>query len=75
MIYLKIKEVAEAKGMSQGKLSRAADVDPKTLRDIFRDPGRSITTETLNRLAGALGVDARELIDYVPDDNKKEALP
>ena len=67
MIRLKIKEVAAEKKISQGKLSRIADVDIKTVRSILRDPSKSITTEILNRLAGALEVDARELIDYTPD--------
>lgn len=66
MIRLKVKEVAEAKGMSQSRLSRKSDVDLKTVREVLRDPYRSITTVTLDRLADALGVDARDLIEYTP---------
>jgi transcriptional regulator with XRE-family HTH domain len=64
MIRLKVKEIAQAKGISQGRLSRMADVDPSTLRKIYHNPTVYISTETLNKLAYALRVDARDLIDY-----------
>jgi transcriptional regulator with XRE-family HTH domain len=67
MIRLKVKEVAEAKNISQRKLSKLSEVDIKTLQKILRDPYRVVTTETLNKLARALGVDARELIESVPE--------
>ncbi len=68
MIRLKVKEVAREKGFSQGKLSRASDVDIKTLQRIFQHPTTIVTTETLDKLAKALGVDASELIESVPDN-------
>jgi DNA-binding Xre family transcriptional regulator len=67
VIRLRVKEVAQAKKMSQGRLSREANIDLNTVRDILRNPAKNITLETLNRLAGALRVDARELIEYFPD--------
>ena len=70
MIRLKVKEVAENKGMSMRKLSKAADIAYNTLRTIYRDPYRQVNTFTLDRLAKALGVDARELIESVPDENQ-----
>ncbi len=69
-IELRIKEVAARKGITQSKLGRMADVDAKTLRRIFHDPCTSITLNLLSRLADALGVDASELIESVP--NTKE---
>ena len=67
MISLKVKEIAEAKGISQGKLSRKADVDVKTIRRIFRNPSEIITTETLDKLATALEVDVCDLIEQAPN--------
>lgn len=68
MIRLRVREVAAERGVSQGKLSRWADVDTNTIRRIYREPERAnITMIILNRLANALGVDARELIEYRPD--------
>ena len=68
MIRLKVKEVAEARGFSMAKLARRADIDYKTVQRIYHDPLREVTTTTLDRLAKALDVDVRELIESVPDE-------
>lgn len=68
MIRLRVKEVARAKGISQGKLQRKSDLDIKTIRKIYQHPTLIITTETLDKLAKALGVDGSELIESVPDE-------
>jgi DNA-binding Xre family transcriptional regulator len=67
MVRLRVKEVAQEKGISQGKLSRSSDVDIKTLQKIYRYPTSIVTTETLDKLAKALGVSVRDLIEDVPD--------
>ena len=69
MVRLKIKEVAEQKGISQRKLSRLSGVDIKNVQRIFREPTSIVTTETLDKLAKVLGVDVRELIESVPDES------
>jgi DNA-binding Xre family transcriptional regulator len=68
MIRLRVKEVAQEKGFSQGRLSRVANIDENTLKRIYRDPYAIITTETLDKLAKALGVPSGALIEDVPDD-------
>ena len=68
MIRLRIKEIAKAKGFSQGELSRRANIDENTLKRIYRNPLAIITTETLDKLAKALGVSAPELIESIPDE-------
>ncbi|TMC88094.1 MAG: helix-turn-helix transcriptional regulator [Chloroflexi bacterium] len=70
MIRLRVKEIARAKGFSQGRLSRVANIDENTLKRIYRDPYAIITTETLDKLAKALGVPSAELIEDVPDDKR-----
>jgi len=67
MIRLRVKDLADAKGIGQGRLQRLADMDIKTVRKIFKNPYTIITTETLDKLAKALGVDPRELIEPVAD--------
>jgi DNA-binding Xre family transcriptional regulator len=67
MIRIKVKEVAAAKKMSMRKLVRESGIAYNTLRTIYRDPYRQVNTSTLDRLALALGVDASELIESVPD--------
>jgi DNA-binding Xre family transcriptional regulator len=68
MIRLRVKEVAKEKGIGQGKLARMSDIDVKTMQKIFQYPTSIVTTETLDRIAKALGVDASELIESVQDD-------
>ena len=70
MIRQRIKEVAESKGINQGKLSRLSDVGYSTIRRIFDDPYYSINFSTLEKIAKALGIPAKELIEEVPDDEK-----
>ena len=67
MIRLKVKEIAETNKLSMARLARRADIDFKTVQRIYRDPYREVTTTTLDKLAQALGVDASELIESVPD--------
>jgi DNA-binding Xre family transcriptional regulator len=69
MIRLKVKEIAASKGISQRKLSIRSEVDIKTIQKIYRHPTSIVTTETLDKLAKVLNVDASELIESVPDTN------
>lgn len=64
MARLKIKEIAEAKGFSMGKLSRSSDISLNTIRSIFKNPYKSISTDTLVKIAKALDVQVGELIEY-----------
>lgn len=70
MIRLKVREVATAKGFSQGRLGRAANVDTKTMQKIYRYPTTAvITTPILDRLAMALEVDVSELLESIRDED------
>ena len=66
-VRLRVKEVAREKGISMGKLHRAADVSYKTIKRIYSDPFYATTTVTLGKLAKVLGVPPGELIEEVPD--------
>ena len=67
MIRLRVREIAEAKGVTMTQLSRVADIDYITVQRIFRDPSRKISLTTLDKIAKALGVPATELIEDVAD--------
>ncbi|HZO74636.1 MAG TPA: helix-turn-helix transcriptional regulator [Ktedonobacteraceae bacterium] len=71
MIYIRLKEIAQEKGFSQGKLSRASDVDDNTIKRIYRNPTATVTTETLSKLAKALGVSVHELIVEISDEKQE----
>lgn len=66
MIRLKVKEIAQSRGISQNRLARKADIDNKTLRNIYQNPHQTITTETLDKLAQALNIDASQLLESDP---------
>ena len=68
MIRLRIKEIAKAKGFNQSSLSRAADVHFTTIKRIFRDPYKEVTTTTLDKVARALGVHICDLIEELPEE-------
>lgn len=73
VIRLRVKELAQARGLSQARLSRKSDVDLTTLRKIYNQPtSANVTLETLDRLAKALEVDVRELIESVQEDETPE---
>jgi DNA-binding Xre family transcriptional regulator len=67
MIYLKIKEIAGEKGISQRQLSLKSGVDINTVRKIFKKPYSIVTTETLDKLSKVLDVDASALIESKKD--------
>jgi len=68
MTRLKVKEIAEAKHISQRRLSLRSGVDLRTVQKIWRDPYKIVTTETLDKFAKVLGVDASVLIESVRDE-------
>ncbi len=67
-VRLRIRDIAKEKGIGMGKLQRMSDVAYNTVRRIYKDPYYITTTETLGKLAKALGVPPGELIEEVPDD-------
>lgn len=71
MIHLKVKEVAKAKGVSMRQLAKRSGLVYNTIRLIYRDPYRPLSTTTLDKLAKALEVDVSVLIESVPDDEKE----
>jgi DNA-binding Xre family transcriptional regulator len=73
-IRLRIKEVARKKGFSMGKLQRDADVAYNTVKRMYKNPYHVITTETLGKIARALGVSPGELIEEVPDAESERSV-
>jgi DNA-binding Xre family transcriptional regulator len=65
MLRLRIREVAESKGITRTRLSRLADMNYKTINLLWNDPFREVTSTTLNRIAEALQVPATELLEDV----------
>jgi DNA-binding Xre family transcriptional regulator len=72
---LRVRDVAEAKGISMTKLHHLSEVAYGTIRKIFHDPYTEITLTTLNRLAAALQVETKELLESVPDEQGNGPTP
>jgi DNA-binding Xre family transcriptional regulator len=68
-IRLRVKEVAEAQGVNMTLLSHKSYVALNTIRAMYRNPYRTVNTDTLQRLADALGVSVFALLEEVPDDD------
>lgn len=70
MIRLRVKEVAQAKGISQTKMAHLALLDDTRMRLIYRQPDSehvNLTLQVLDRIAKALNCDVRELLESVDD--------
>ena len=61
MYRLRVKEVLKEKDISQGKLSRGADVALNTIRNMINDPNYTPNVNTLRKIADYLGVTMDDL--------------
>ncbi len=75
VVRLRVREVAKEKGFSMGKLQRDADVAYNTVKRMFKDPYYITTTETLGKLAKALGVSPGELLEEVGVADPPNGIP
>jgi transcriptional regulator with XRE-family HTH domain len=62
-VRLRVKELALERGFNQSTLSRAANVDFKTIQRLFRDPYRDVSVSTVVKIAWALDVPLTTLIE------------
>ncbi len=68
MVRLKVREIAEQKGIGLSPLSRLADVHYRTIQGIWRNPYQGVNTKTLEKIAKALEVQTADLIEDIPDE-------
>lgn len=69
MIRLKIKEVAQEKGVSMRRLSREGNLAYKTVRAFWYNPYQEVTSTTLNKLAKYLEVRVSDLYDDISEED------
>ena len=68
MRRLRIKELAEQRGLTQSKLMRMADLNMKTVQGLYREPYRiNVAYLTLEKIAKALDVSIDALFEEVED--------
>lgn len=71
MLRLKVKEVAISKGFNQSKLQLKAQVTPQLVSRYWHNQVQSVAFEPLEKIARALEVDPRELIEVVDGGTAK----
>jgi len=64
----RIREVAEAKGITKTMISRRAEIHYKTISELWNNPYRVVKTDILYRIAQVLGVSVHDLLEEVPDE-------
>jgi transcriptional regulator with XRE-family HTH domain len=72
LLRLRVKEIAQAKGMGIAKLSRLADISYKTIQKIWRNPYHDASLSTINRIAKVLDVPATGLLEDIAEDQVPE---
>ena len=71
LLGARIKELRKARGLSQDRLSEKVGIDPKHLSRI--EVGNSYPSlDTLEKIAQALGVQAKDLFEFVQERTNKE---
>lgn len=74
MRRLRVKELAEQRGMTQSKLMRMADLNMKTVQGLFREPFRiNVAYLTLEKVARALDVEIADLFEEVEAQNPADS--
>ena len=68
IVRLRVRAIAEKRGITRSRLARLADVQYNTINAIFSNDTRDISLSTLVKIARALKVDVSELYEVINDD-------
>lgn len=63
MPRLLVRQVAEAQKLDIAKLSRKSDLAYRTIQKIWHNPDYDASIKTLGKIANALGVSVKDLIE------------
>jgi len=70
MIRVRIKEIAQEKGISMTKLSFRSETSYNTIKALYRNPYRTvINMPMLERIAHVLEVSPLDLLEYIPGED------
>jgi transcriptional regulator with XRE-family HTH domain len=70
-VYLRIRELREAKGWSQAELARRSGVPQSSISRLESGEQESVNFQHLERLADVLGVHAALLIAHEPEKRER----
>ncbi len=70
MVRLRVRQVAEDKGIGISKLQRQADLAYRTVHRMWHEPDYDAGVKTLGKVAKVLGVSVCELIEESDDERQ-----
>lgn len=73
MVKLKVREIAEARGINKAKLSRRSDLGLTTINEIWDGTRQDVRISTLEAIARVLGVKVVDLIEEAEEDQNSIA--
>lgn len=62
-LRLKVREVAESRGVNMSQLARKADLGFSTIKRLWKDPYKKTNTELLEKIADALQCSVVDLFE------------
>ena len=75
MTNLRVKELAEAKGLNISTLTQRAQLSYTTVHGLWHDKSDQYNRRSLDRIAVALGVRVSDLFAGEPADTRQDAEP
>ena len=71
MIKIHLSKILGEKRMSQAELARQTGIRPSTISDIYNEMTERLNINHLDRICEYLNCDITDLIEYIPDKQKK----
>lgn len=71
MIKIYLSRILEEKQMSQAELARQTGIRPSTISNIYNEVAERLNIEYLDRICEYLDCSITDLIEYIPDKQKK----
>ena len=75
MLRLRVKELADERGLNRNQLQLKSGVTLPLLNRYWNNETGSVTLDALERIARALGVKATDLIEEVPEGSPQMGGP
>ncbi len=71
MIKIHLSRILGEKRMSQAELSRQTGIRPSTINDIYNEMSDRLNVDHLDRICEYLDCTITDLIEYIPNEQKK----
>lgn len=71
MIRIHLSRILGARRWTQAHLARVTGIRPSTINDIYHELVDRINLDHLDRICEALDCPLQDLIEYVPNENKR----